>query len=114
MSTARKQKLSSPQLEAVARLFGALAESNRLALLQALRGGPLSVNELVVAVGMKQANVSRHLALLHAHRLVKRERQGTSIQYAIADPIIFPLCNLVCEKMARDNGAAAALFHPEI
>jgi DNA-binding transcriptional ArsR family regulator len=64
--------MSAPQLAAVARLFCVLSEPSRLALVQALRNGPLTVNELVKASGMKQANVSKHVGLLHQHRLVSR------------------------------------------
>jgi DNA-binding transcriptional ArsR family regulator len=106
--------MSLAQLEAVARLFVVLSEPSRLVLLQALHGGPLTVGELVEVSGMKQANVSKHLGVLHDHHLVKREREGISVRYEIADPMIFSLCNLVCGKMERDTKCAAALFHPEI
>jgi len=106
--------MSAPQLTVVARLFGVLSEASRVALLQALHGGPLTVSELVEACRMKQANVSKHLGVLHDHHLVRREREGISVRYEIADPMIFSLCNLVCGKMERDTKCAAALFHPEI
>ena len=114
MSDKKNKLLSASQVEAVARLFGVLSEPSRLILLQVLHGGPLTVNELVEASGLKQANVSKQLAILHDNHLVKREREGTSIRYEIADPMIFSLCNLVCGKMAKDAKCAAAVFHPEI
>jgi DNA-binding transcriptional ArsR family regulator len=113
MSTAHKKILSPAQLVAVSGLFGVLSEPSRLALLQALRSGPLTVSELMEACAMKQANVSKHLAVLHDHHLVKRERVGISIRYQIADPMIFSLCNLVCGKMERDARKAAAIFDSE-
>ena len=106
--------MSLAQLKAVARLFAVLSEPSRLALLQALHSSPLTVSELVEACDMKQANVSKHLGVLHDHNLVKRRREGISVHYQIADPMIFSLCNLVCGKMKRDTRCAAALFHPEI
>jgi DNA-binding transcriptional ArsR family regulator len=114
MATGKKKNLSSEQLTAIGRLFGVLSEPNRLALLQALYNGPLTVGELMEACDMKQANVSKHLSVLHDHRLVKRKRDGTSVRYEIADPMIFSLCNLVCGKMERDAKCVAALFNPEI
>ena len=114
MSTAKHPGMSLAQLKAVARLFAVLSEPSRLILLQALHKGPLTVTELVEASGMKQANVSKHLGLLHDHKLVKRERKGISTRYEIADPMIFALCDLVCGKMQRDVKCAAAAFHPEI
>ena len=110
----KKRALDAAQLDAVARLFAVLSESSRLNLLQALHDGPLAVNELVAACGLKQANVSKQLTILHDHRLVKRQRQGTFIRYEIADPMVFSLCQLVCGKMAKDAQCAAAVFHPEI
>ena len=41
-------------------------------------------------------------------------REGISIRYEIADPMIFALCDLVCGKMERDVRCAAAVFHAEI
>jgi len=114
MSTAKKRKMSAAQLAAISRLFAVLSEPGRLVLLQALHDGPLTVSELVAASGMKQANVSKHLGILHDHHLVKRQREGISIRYEIADPMIFALCKLVCGKMERDVKCAAAVFHPEI
>ena len=114
MSTPKNKQLTDSQLAAVARLFSVLSESSRLVLLQALHAGPLTVNELVEASGMKQANVSKQLAILHDHHLVRRERDGTFIRYEIADPMGLSLCNLVCGKMAKDAKCAAAVFHPEI
>jgi DNA-binding transcriptional ArsR family regulator len=106
--------MSSGQIEAVARLFAVLSEPNRLGLLHVLHDGPLTVSELVEASGMKQANVSKHLSVLRDHRLVKRERNGTSARYEIADPMVLSLCNLVCGKMQRDAKCTMALFHPDI
>jgi DNA-binding transcriptional ArsR family regulator len=106
--------MSAAQLEAVGRLFAVLSEPSRLALLQALHGGPLAVSQLVEACAMKQANVSKHLGVLHDHRLVRRQREGITIRYEIADPMIFALCNVVCGKMERDTKCAATVFHPKI
>ena len=110
MSRGKHKPLSLDQITAVARLFAVLSEPSRLVLLQALQDKPLSVSQLVEACEMKQANVSRHLAVLHDHHLVRRERDGISIRYEIADPIIFALCDLVCKKMEQDVRGAAELF----
>lgn len=110
----KKKKLSAAQLNVVSRLFAVLSEPSRLMLLQSLYDGPLTVNELVAISGMKQANVSKQLAILHDHRLVKRERDGTFIRYEIADAMVLSLCALVCGKIEKDTKCAAAVFHPDI
>jgi DNA-binding transcriptional ArsR family regulator len=53
-----------------ARLFRGLAESSRLALLQALRDGERTVGELVALTGLSQSNASGHLACLRDCGLV--------------------------------------------
>lgn len=114
MSTPKKLPLTSGQLDAVARLFGALADPSRLALLQALQAGPRTVTQLVDLCSMKQANVSKHLAILHEYHLVSRHREGNMVRYQIADPMVFSLCGLVCGKIQRDTRLAFSIFHPEI
>ncbi len=101
-------------MEVVARLFAVLSEPSRLALLQALHDGPRNVSQIIEACGMKQANVSKQLGVLYDHHLVRRERDGSAVQYEIADPMVFSLCALVCGKMERDTKVAAGVFHPEI
>jgi DNA-binding transcriptional ArsR family regulator len=89
-------------LESVSRLFKVLAESTRLDLLQHLKKHPLTVTELIDATGQKQANVSKQLGVLFAAGLVSRERDGNLVRYAIADPMVFQLCELVCGKLRSD------------
>jgi DNA-binding transcriptional ArsR family regulator len=110
MSTGKTHLLSAAQLEAVARLFAVLGEANRLVILQALHAGPLSVSQLMERCGMRQANVSKHLAVLRDHRLVRHRRDGTSVIYEIADPMVFSLCNLVCGKMEKDAKCALEML----
>ena len=110
MSRAKNETLAPEQLASVARLFSVLSEPNRLQLLQALLPGPLSVGQLVEATGLKQANVSRHLAVLFDHHLVSRRRDGANIYYQITDPAIFALCEVVCDKVRRDAKKITSLF----
>ncbi len=94
--------LDPTTLESVSRLFKVLAEPTRLDLLQHLNRGPLTVSELLDATGQKQANVSKQLGLLFTAGLVSRERDGNLVRYAIADPMVFDLCELVCGKLRSD------------
>ncbi|NNE43116.1 MAG: winged helix-turn-helix transcriptional regulator [Gemmatimonadetes bacterium] len=88
--------LNEKTLELVARRFRILADPLRLQILQALHGGEMSVGELVEAVGAQQANVSKHLQQLHRAGILDRERRGVQVFYAVGDPTIFKLCDLVC------------------
>ena len=90
-------------LDLVARRFRTLGEPFRLRLLQELESGEKTVNELVSALDGNQPNVSKHLQLLHDAGLVSRQREGTSIVYAISDPMVFKLCDLVCRSESKKS-----------
>ena len=65
----------------------ALAENSRRAILEHLRFGQRTVSELVEATGLKQPNVSNHLAKLRENGLVRSERSGRMVYYSLATPI---------------------------
>lgn len=102
----RSQKLSSsisPEaLELVASRFRVLGEPLRLRLLNHLRDGEKSVNDLVTIADTSQANVSKHLGILMHAGLVDRRKDGVFAFYYIADDLVFELCDLVCSRM-RDE-----------
>ncbi len=94
-------KLDLQQLERVATLFRAFAEPTRLAILQELKAGELGVSEIVERLTTSQANISKQLKLLYDVGLVSRRKLGPQVLYAIADPMVFELCRLACEKLNR-------------
>ena len=110
MTSKNSRKLSSEALQRVARMFTLFSEPMRLSLLQELKDGPQSVNALVAALGVSQAHVSRQLGILSDGGLLAREKRGAQVFYSIADLIVFELCEQVCEKIARDAKASAAVM----
>ena len=96
-------EMSEKMLELVARRFRTLGEPFRLRLLQELESGERTVNELVAALDGNQPNVSKHLQILHDAGLVSRRRESTSIVYAICDPMVFKLCDLVCRSESKKS-----------
>lgn len=89
-------------LASIAERFKALAEPTRLQLLQALRSGEATVSELVQRTGLTQANVSKHLSLLHGLGFVARRKEGLFTHYRLADRDVFRLCDLVCGRIERE------------
>ncbi len=100
--TARVKTMRPELLNLIAEQFKALSDPSRLALLQALRSGERTVNELVAATDISQANVSRHMALLFAQRLVKRTRDGVFVRYSLADNDVLKLCELVWGRLETE------------
>jgi ArsR family transcriptional regulator len=106
----KKIPLSEDALEMVARRFAVLAEPMRLRLIQNLFAGEKNVNALVVATGGTQANISRHLQTLTQARILSRRKEGLQVFYAIADPSIFRLCELVCGSLEKSLSQQADAF----
>lgn len=92
-------------IDLVAGRFKALSDPARLRLLNALRGGELSVTDLVEQTALGQANVSKHLALLHSLGFVKRRKDGLFSYYALADKEIFRLCDIMCGRIEAESRA---------
>ena len=95
------QGLPDEALVQVAAYFQALSEPTRLQILNLLRQQERSVGELAQLCGYSSANISRHLALLTQHGLVRRESRGNSAIFSIADESVYALCDLVCGSIAR-------------
>lgn len=94
----------------VAARFRALSDPARLQLLNVLRDGEATVSDLVEATGLGQANVSKHLALLHQLGFVRRRREGVYIWYQLADRDVLRLCDLMCGRIEAEAAARGRLF----
>lgn len=88
--------LPDPLIEMIAQRFRVLSEPMRIKLLDQLRAGPATVNELTLAARTSQQNASKHLAILHQAGIIRREKVGTTARYEIADQSVFALCDQVC------------------
>ena len=97
--------LSDRARELMAARFRALGEPTRLKILERLFRSPASVGEILETVGGTQANVSKHLGVLRAGRLVGGRKDGNRTVYSISDPALERLCAVVCEAVSREARA---------
>ena len=95
----RKTPLTPDKILLIAERFKVLAEPARLEILNRLRGGELSVTELVRETGLGQANLSRHLQLLHAHGFVGRRKEGVSVYYSLTTSVD-ELCDIISNQIS--------------
>jgi DNA-binding transcriptional ArsR family regulator len=93
--------LPDPLVDLIAHRFRVLGEPMRIKLLDQLREGPATVQELQDATGGSQQNVSKHLGVLAQAGLVSREKDGNFVRYAIADEGVFRMCEEVCGGLRR-------------
>src|SRR3989304_2476114 len=78
-----------------AELCRTLGSAARIEILKALSDGEKTVNELSKTLGLRQANVSQHLAILRQRRVVVTRKEGTNIYYKVANPKIIQACELM-------------------
>lgn len=74
--------------------FKALTHPTRIAILECLRDGPMSVGELSDAIGAPSSAVSQQLAILRGRGMVDAARAGTTVRYSVPDPDIHALLDV--------------------
>ncbi|MBW4434197.1 MAG: metalloregulator ArsR/SmtB family transcription factor [Pelatocladus maniniholoensis HA4357-MV3] len=83
------------------KLFRGFSDHSRMSILNALRSGSLTVNEIVEVTGLSQSNVSNHLGCLRCCDLVVRQQQGRFVYYRLSDERISQLLDLADELLAN-------------
>jgi len=88
---------------AQARVLKAIANESRLMIVDRLSRGECSCGELTRLVGSDQTTVSKHLAVLRAHRIVEDRREGNVVFYRLLTPCImnFFACTTQVLKESR-------------
>ena len=83
--------LNRPISEIKAELFRALAHPARIRVLELLSDGEQSVSDMVPLIGIESSHLSQQLGVLRRAGLVTTRRQGTTVFYAIRDPLLVDL-----------------------
>ena len=98
-------------LEHVAERFRVLGDVTRLGIIRTLLDdGEQNVGQLVHRLDTSQANVSKHLRVLHDARIVTRRTEGTAAFYSVTDPSLMPVCAIVCDRLREQVAADARTF----
>jgi ArsR family transcriptional regulator, cadmium/lead-responsive transcriptional repressor len=97
---ATRQELERP--EVLAAFFQALADPTRVRILELLAERPMTVSELVAALGVAQGRVSSHLTCLRWCGYVRAEVEGRFNRYALIDDRIPEIIRLG-ESIVVDN-----------
>ena len=69
----------------LAEVFHLMGDPSRLSILMLVMGDARPVGEIAAATGHSLSLVSHHLRLLRARRLVRAERRGKQVFYALDD-----------------------------
>ena len=103
----------SHELQALkAEFFRAMAHPARIRILEVLsEKGEHSVQALQQRLDVDQPIVSQHLSKLRAHGVVTSRKQGTTVNYALADPRIAELLKVAKEILNRRLTGTRTLLH---
>jgi ArsR family transcriptional regulator len=77
-------------------IFQALAHPTRVAIIEILRDeGEVAVGTLYERLGLEQANVSQHLAVLRTRHIVVARKDGNQVFYSLRDRLIGRVLDLM-------------------
>lgn len=93
-------------------LCSAFADPTRILILYALDEKPRNVGEIANELQISQPTTSRHLKMLRDRGLVISVRQGTNIQYRLADQRLIQALDLL-RAVLRDRIAHRASLMEE-
>lgn len=96
-----------------ASIFQALAHPTRVAIIEILRNGELSTRALQERLGIEQANLSQHLAILRSRQLVLNRKEGNHVFYSIRNPALIEVLD-VMRRHFQANLAEAVQMLGEI
>ena len=107
-----------------AEIFQALGHPTRVAIVEYLRYGEVSVGQLCELVGIEQANASQHLAVLRSKHIVETRKEGNQIFYRLRNPVVgeilemmrkyfFEHMNEAMEMLKEEKREATKAVHKE-
>ncbi|MCJ7583767.1 MAG: metalloregulator ArsR/SmtB family transcription factor [Anaerolineales bacterium] len=99
--------LETEVLKLHSEICAGLADPSRIMILYELSSGSRNVTELCSNLRMPQPMVSRHLKVLRERGMAIAERQGTVVQYTLADKRLIQALDLL-RAVLRDGLARRA------
>ena len=77
-------------------IFQSLAHPTRIAIVELLRDErAVSASKIHERLGLEQANVSQHLAVLRGKHIVSSRKEGNQVFYSLRDPILGKILDLM-------------------
>ena len=78
-----------------ASVFQALSHPTRVAILELLRDREYSAGAIQEKLGLEQANLSQHLAILRSRQIVVNRKDGNQVFYSIRNPVLVQVLDLM-------------------
>jgi ArsR family transcriptional regulator len=93
-------------------VFQALGNPRRIAIVELLRDeGEVPVTRIYEALGLSQANVSQHLAVLRGKQIVVGRKAANQVFYSLRDPVLGKVLNMMKQWFQAHLHEALELLH---
>ena len=96
-----------------ASIFQALSHPTRIAIVEVLKEGELSAGAIQDRLGIEQANLSQHLAILRSRQIVGNRKEGNQVFYSLRNPVLSEVLD-VMRRYFQANLTEAAQMLTEI
>jgi DNA-binding transcriptional ArsR family regulator len=78
-----------------ANIFQALAHPTRIAIVEVLRDGEISARAIQERLGLEQANLSQHLAILRSRQIVANRKEGNQVFYSLRNKVLLKVLDMM-------------------
>jgi DNA-binding transcriptional ArsR family regulator len=78
-----------------ASIFHTLGHPTRIAILEILRDGEISAGAIQEKLGVEQANLSQHLAILRSRQIVAHRKEGNQVFYSLRNRVLIKVLDLM-------------------
>ena len=78
-----------------ANIFQALSHPTRIASLEVLQEGELPAGAIQEKLGLEQANLSQHLAILRSRQIVTNRKEGNQVFYSLRNPVLIEVLDIM-------------------
>ncbi len=78
-----------------ASIFHALAHPTRIAIVETLRNGEASARTIQERLGIEQANLSQHLAILRSRQIVTNRKEGNQVFYSLRNEALVKVLEMM-------------------
>ena len=96
-----------------ASIFQALSHPTRIAIVEVLSEGELSAGAIQDRLGIEQANLSQHLAILRSRQIVGNRKEGNQVFYSLRNPVLLEVLDIM-RRYFQGNLAEAVQMLGEI
>ena len=93
-----------------ASIFQALAHSSRIAIIEVLKDGELPAGAIQERIGVEQANLSQHLAVLRSRQIIVNRKEGNQVFYSLRDPMLLEVLDILRRYFQANLSQAIAML----